>query len=254
MGQSFSSLPSVRLSQALPGLNLEERGAYGVEKLSADKYYRELSAFGSKAKVTLLHAAPAEAILIGRCPFLIGWWLGPLSIKSSEYDMCFGVMVKLFLFGGTFWVLKDLFLYTHIAHVPGDLSPVVFLIWGTMFIFSLWRFIPETSSVYLLLLLRGPLQPCGDLPCTGCWTAPHRFSCGPGYCGIHREHLQTPCWPWPIQRSLLTAPAELLVTHWCSLFTLVSPGFQRTLCVSKGWLPGLDEKAKPFFFSWNHHP
>ena len=115
-------------------------------------------------------------------------------------------------------------------------------------------FIPETSSVHLLLLLRGSFQPCRDPPCTGCWTVPHRFSCGPGFCGIHREHLQTPCWSWPIQQSLLTAPAELLVTHWCSLFRLVSPSFQRTLCVSKGWLPGLDEKAKPFFFSWNHHP
>lgn len=152
------------------------------------------------------------------------------------------------LWGHFFSSLRPLPVHTqHTAHVPGALSPVVLLTWDAVFIFSLWLFIPETSSVHLLLLLRRSLQPCGAPPCTGCWTTPHWFPCWPGLCRVRREHLQTPCWPWSIQQSLLTAPAELLVSHWRSLFRLVSPSFQRTLCVSKGWFPGLDEKAKPFF-------
>lgn len=114
----------------------------------------------------------AEAILVGHGPFLVGWWLGQLSIKVSEYDMCFGVMVKLFLFRALFGFLKTSS-YAHTVHVPGDLLPVVFLIWGTMFIFSVWLFLhpwdiqctPSASSKRVISALQGsPLYRMLDSP------------------------------------------------------------------------------------------
>lgn len=151
----------------------EER--YGVEKFSADKYYRKLLAFGSKAEVTLLHTAPAT----WQKPFWLvmalfwladGWanWV----LKFQNMTCALGSWWSFFSLGALFGFLKTSS-YAHTVHVPGDLLPVVFLIWGTMFIFSVWLFLhpwdiqctPSASSKRVISALQGsPLYRMLDSP------------------------------------------------------------------------------------------
>ena len=137
---------------------------------------------------------------------------GAIWLLNFQIMMCaLGSWWHLSLWGHFFSSLRPL--PVHSQHMSQELYRLLFS----------WSGMPCSSLAYDSSSLRHQVDTSASSkgvpsalrgsPCTGCWTTPRWFPCRPGFCGVCREHLQTLCRPWPIQQSLLTAPAEVLVSQ-----------------------------------------